>query len=81
MYRARRNEIAAAALAWSPGEPAPVIDYTDAEHDVWRTVWREITPKHERLAIREFNEAVAARRRCRATACPASTRSQTAWSR
>jgi hypothetical protein len=24
-YRARRSEIAAAALAWRPGEPAPTI--------------------------------------------------------
>src|SRR5919112_3294411 len=59
-YRARRNEIAAAALAWQPGEPAPAIDYTPAEQEVWRTVCRELRPKHERLAIREFNEGVAA---------------------
>src|ERR671915_335645 len=60
VYRARRNEIAAAALAWNPGEPAPAIEYTDAEQEVWRTVCRELRPKHERLAIREFNEGVAA---------------------
>ena len=59
-YRERRNEIAAAALAWQPGTPAPHIDYTDAEEEVWRTVCRELAPKYERLAIREFNEAVAA---------------------
>jgi phenylalanine-4-hydroxylase len=53
-YRARRNEIAALALAWTPGEPAPPVDYTDAEQEVWRTVSRELAPKHERLAIREF---------------------------
>ena len=60
VYRARRNEIAAAALAWSPGEPAPAIEYSDAEQEVWRTVCRELRPKHQRLAIREFNEGVAA---------------------
>jgi phenylalanine-4-hydroxylase len=59
-YRARRNEIAAAALAWQPGTPAPHIDYSEAEQEVWRTVCRELRPKHERLAVREFNEAVAA---------------------
>ena len=59
-YRARRNEIAAAALAWEPGTPAPAIEYTDAEQEVWRTVCRELRPKHARLAIREFNEGVAA---------------------
>src|ERR687891_2471807 len=60
VYRERRNEIAAAALAWEPGSPAPAIAYTDAEQEVWRTVCRELRPKHERLAIREFNEGVAA---------------------
>jgi phenylalanine-4-hydroxylase len=59
-YRERRNQIAAAALAWRPGTPVPNIDYTDAEQEVWRTVWRELPPKHEHLAVREFNEAVAA---------------------
>jgi phenylalanine-4-hydroxylase len=57
-YRERRNEIAAAALAWEPGEPAPAVQYTEAEQEVWRTVCRELRPKHERLAIREFNEGV-----------------------
>lgn len=59
-YRARRNEIAAVALGWRPGEPAPTIDYTEAEHEVWRTVCREIAPKHEALACRAFRKAKAA---------------------
>ena len=59
-YRARRNEIAAAALAWSPGEPAPVIDYSDREQEVWRIVCRELAPKHERYACRAFRDAAAA---------------------
>jgi phenylalanine-4-hydroxylase len=59
-YQARRNEIAALALAWNPGEPAPPVRYQDAEQEVWRTVSRELAPKHERLAIREFLEAKAA---------------------
>jgi phenylalanine-4-hydroxylase len=59
-YQARRNEIAALALAWKPGEPAPPVRYQDAEQEVWRTVSRELAPKHERLAIREFLEAKAA---------------------
>jgi phenylalanine-4-hydroxylase len=57
-YRARRNEIAAAALAWRPGEPSPRIDYTEAEQNVWRTVCRELFPKYERYAIAEFCEGV-----------------------
>ena len=59
-YRARRNQIAAAALRWQPGEPAPAIDYTEAEQHVWRTISRELGAKHEQLAVREFNEGVAA---------------------
>ena len=53
-YQARRNEIAALALAWQPGQPAPDVSYSDAEQEVWRTVCRELAPKHEALAIREF---------------------------
>jgi len=56
-YRARRNAIAAAALAWKPGEPVPHIDYTEEEQEVWRTVCRELAPKHARLACREYRDA------------------------
>lgn len=59
-YRQRRNEIAAAALAWRSGEPAPLIDYTEAEQEVWRTVSRELAVKHERYAVREYLEAKSA---------------------
>jgi phenylalanine-4-hydroxylase len=59
-YRERRNAIAAAALGWSDGRPVPRIDYTEAEHEVWRTVCRELAPKHERYACRAFRDAVEA---------------------
>ncbi len=58
VYRTRRGQIAAAALSWRDGEPVPAIDYTDEEQEVWRTVWRELTPKHDRYAIDEYREAV-----------------------
>jgi phenylalanine-4-hydroxylase len=58
-YRRRRNEIAAAALAWRPGEPVPRVEYTEEEHAIWRTVSRELAPKHERLACRAFREGKA----------------------
>jgi phenylalanine-4-hydroxylase len=58
-YRARRNAIAAAALAWEPGARAPEIDYTEAEQEVWRTVSRELAAKHERLACRAYRDAKA----------------------
>src|ERR1700722_1050505 len=56
-YRRRRNDIAAAALAWTPGTPAPKDEYTDAEQKVWRTVSRELAAKHERYAVREYRDA------------------------
>jgi phenylalanine-4-hydroxylase len=56
-YRRRRNEIAALALAWEPGTPVPDVRYSEEEQNVWRTVCRELAPKHERLAIREFIDA------------------------
>jgi phenylalanine-4-hydroxylase len=57
-YRRRRNEIAAAALAWRPGSPAPWIEYSEAEQNVWRTVCREIAPRHRRYAVNEYKEAL-----------------------
>jgi phenylalanine-4-hydroxylase len=59
VYRARRNQIAAAALAWQPGEPSPQIAYTEDEQNVWRTVCRELEQKHERYAITEYRVAKA----------------------
>ena len=58
-YRARRNEIAAHAMAWEPGSPIPHIAYSDDEHEVWRIVCRELGPKHERYACRDFLEGAA----------------------
>jgi phenylalanine-4-hydroxylase len=62
-YRARRSAIAAAALAWEAGppeRPAPQIDYSAEEQEVWRIVCRELAPKHERYACRAFRDAVLA---------------------
>ena len=59
-YLRRRGEIAGAALGWGRGpEPVPTIDYTDAEHDIWRRVSAELAPLHERHAHREYLEAKA----------------------
>jgi phenylalanine-4-hydroxylase len=57
-YRARRAEIAAAALAWRPGEPSPTIAYSEEEQEVWRTVCRELAPKHGRYAVTEYRDAL-----------------------
>ncbi|GAA4400185.1 hypothetical protein GCM10023168_08710 [Fodinibacter luteus] len=58
-YRARRGDIAAAALAHRPGQPVPTIDYTEQEHEIWRLVSAELAPKHERYAHSEFLAAKA----------------------
>jgi phenylalanine-4-hydroxylase len=59
-YRERRNHIAARALAWTPGEPIPQIEYTEAEHEVWRIVSRELAPNHAKYPSRDIREAAAA---------------------
>lgn len=63
-YRARRNDIAAAALAWEgqdpPAGPVPRIAYTPEEDAIWATVSRELHDKHERLACAEVLAAKAA---------------------
>ena len=61
-YRARRNEIAAAALRWRPGEPAPAVAYSEDEQAVWRAVCEHLAPLHERLAVGEYRAALQTRR-------------------
>ena len=56
IYRARRNAIAALALAWTPGEPIPHAEYTAEEQEVWRQVCRELAVLHETHACREYRE-------------------------
>lgn len=53
-YRARRNAIAARAVAWRPGEPLPRIDYTDGETAIWARVSHELADKHRRRAHPEY---------------------------
>jgi phenylalanine-4-hydroxylase len=57
-YRRRRNEIAAAALRWRPGEPAPPVAYDDDEQAVWRTVCEHLAALHERFAVSEYRAAL-----------------------
>ena len=59
-YRERRNTIAHASMDYKRGDPVPVIEYTEAENEVWRTVCRELPAKHAKYACRAYNEAVAA---------------------
>jgi len=57
IYRRRRNEIAAAALAYRDGDPVPEIAYSEVEHDVWRRIWRHLGGLHESHACRAYLEA------------------------
>jgi len=56
-YQEHRARIAESALRYTPGEPAPDIAYTEAEHETWRTVSAELAGKHREHACREFLEA------------------------
>jgi phenylalanine-4-hydroxylase len=60
VYRARRNEIAAGAMAWSPGKAVPRVTYEEAEDAIWATVSRELHFKHEQYASAEYLQAKAA---------------------
>lgn len=61
-YRARRNAIAQLALDYRPGNPAPTVQYTEAEQAVWREVCGLLAPRHRERAVAEYRrgaEAVA----------------------
>jgi len=57
IYRRRRDEIAAAALAYVPGDAVPRIAYTEVEDALWRTIWEHLAPLHEERACRAYLEA------------------------
>ncbi|MEM8712942.1 MAG: phenylalanine 4-monooxygenase [Planctomycetota bacterium] len=57
-YRRRRDEIAALALAYEPGNTPPRVAYTAAEQATWRTIWEHLRPAHERFASVEVNAAL-----------------------
>ena len=59
VYRRRRNEIARLALDYQPGDAPPVVDYTDEEHSVWRTVWEHLAPLHASNAVSEWRQGAA----------------------
>jgi phenylalanine-4-hydroxylase len=59
VYRRRRNEIARLALDYRPGDPPPVVEYTEQEHAVWRTVWEHLAPLHASNAVSEWRSGAA----------------------
>ncbi|MFI2207315.1 phenylalanine 4-monooxygenase [Streptomyces sp. NPDC020192] len=56
-YRQRRDEIAARAADHVLGEPIPEVEYTDAEHALWRLVSERLAERHRHLAAPEFRDA------------------------
>ena len=56
VYRQRRNEIAKIALEYREGARVPKAPYSDEEHAVWRQVWTQLEPAHERFVCRELND-------------------------
>lgn len=59
-YRRRRDEIASVSAGWKPGHAVPTVEYSDVEHDVWRTVAEQLVVKHRRYGCRAYVEATEA---------------------
>jgi phenylalanine-4-hydroxylase len=54
VYRQRRDVLATLASTWQPGEPSPVADYTQEEHEVWQAVCKALRDRHETYACEQF---------------------------
>ena len=59
-YRERRNAIARLAFEYRPGDPAPLVSYTEEEQEVWRRIWENLSPLHVSSAVREWRSAADA---------------------
>lgn len=57
IYRSRRMHIAQLAMQYREPAPVPEVEYTDAEQQVWRMVWKGLEPLHDRKAARQYREA------------------------
>jgi phenylalanine-4-hydroxylase len=55
-YRRRRDELAALATGWAPGQPVPTPEYTAQEHSVWAAVSEALVGLHEQFACTAFRE-------------------------
>jgi phenylalanine-4-hydroxylase len=53
-YRKRRDAIARLAHAHQPGQPAPTVEYSAEEQQVWATALEALTVLHARYACRGF---------------------------
>lgn len=53
-YRARRNQIAELAIRYRQGDPPPHVEYTAADHALWRVIWTGLAPLHQRYACAAY---------------------------
>ena len=60
VYRARRNLIASLSVDHVVGSPIPEVEYNDVEHEVWRTVSRDLAANHQRYATQSFLDGAEA---------------------
>ena len=56
-YRRRRDAIARQAQAHQAGQPAPHVDYTEAELGVWKAALLALAPLHARYAAASYRAA------------------------
>jgi phenylalanine-4-hydroxylase len=56
-YRARRDLIASVAHAYRRGDVVPRVDYTPAEHKLWRRIDADLAIRHKVWACREILQA------------------------
>jgi phenylalanine-4-hydroxylase len=54
VYRQRRDVLATLASSWQPGDPSPVADYTQEEHEVWHAVCEALRERHHTYACAQF---------------------------
>jgi phenylalanine-4-hydroxylase len=59
-YQARRNAIAASAMAYVSGMTPPFVEYTPEEDNLWRTVTAELIPRQHRFAATPYREGCEA---------------------
>lgn len=52
-YRRRRDAIAAYAEHHQVGQTIPRVEYSEAEHEVWREVWKVLRPLHLQHACQD----------------------------
>ena len=56
-YRRRRDAIARQALSHQAGQPAPFVEYTEAEAGVWKVALEALAPLHAQYACASFRAA------------------------